>query len=148
MPKGMQASVARAIRDAYAGKNAKIVKRRLLLLAKQLEDEHPSASRSLLEGLDETLTIMSLKLPEALTRALSSTNVIENLNSQVRRITRRVKRWRGGSMILRWVAGSYTEAERNFRRIRGYKGLSRLIAALHQRDAKFDQEVDALQQVA
>jgi catechol 2,3-dioxygenase-like lactoylglutathione lyase family enzyme len=57
-------------------------------------------SGPLREGLNETLTVMGLHLPEGLERVLSSTNLIENLFSQVREIARRVKRWQGGSMIL------------------------------------------------
>ena len=40
-----------------------------------------SAAASLREGLEETLTVMRLDLPESLERVLSSTNLIENLFS-------------------------------------------------------------------
>jgi len=42
--------------------------------------------------------------PESLERVLSSTNLIENLFGRVRDTARRVKRWQGGTMILRWTA--------------------------------------------
>jgi hypothetical protein len=57
---------------------------------------------------------------------LSSTNLIENLFSRVRDIGRRVKRWQGGTMILRWTAAGVLEAERHFRKVAGYRGLPRL----------------------
>ena len=55
-------------------------------------------------------------MPVWLERTLSTTNVIENLNSAIRRVTRNVKRWRDGSMIKRWVATAIFEAQRGFRR--------------------------------
>jgi len=66
---------------------------------------------------------------------LSSTNLIENLFSRVREIARRVKRWQGGSMILRWTAAGVLEAARHFRKVAGYRALPRLAAVLHARDA-------------
>jgi hypothetical protein len=56
-------------------------------------------------------------LPESLQRALSSINLIENLLSRVREVARRVKRWQGGTMILRWTAAGALEAERSFRKL-------------------------------
>ena len=64
---------------------------------------------------------MRLDLPESLERVLSSTNLIENLFSRVRDTARRVKRWMGGMMILRWTAAGVLEAERHFRKVAGYR---------------------------
>ena len=44
---------------------------------------NPSAARSLEEGLEETLTIHRLKLPELLRRSLATTNIIESVFSGV-----------------------------------------------------------------
>jgi putative transposase len=88
---------------------------------------------SLREGLEKTLTVMRLDLPESLERVLSSTNLIENLFSRVREVARRVKRWQGGTMILRWTAAGVLEAERSFRKIAGYRALPKLVAALRAR---------------
>ena len=148
LPKKLRTRVVQAMREAYALKSAKTAKKRLKALARSLQDSHPSAANSLMEGLDETLTIQSLKLSKRLQRFFSTTNAIENLNGQVRRVTKRVKRWRGGSMILRWIAASYTEAEKGFRRIQGYKGLTILAAALRSHDEKLNQEIDPLLQAA
>ena len=90
------------------------------------------------EGLDETLTVMGLGLPENLERVLSSTNLIENLFSRVREIGRRVRRWQSGTMVLRWSAAGVLEAERSFRKIVGYRAMPMLVAALRTHDAKID----------
>ena len=99
-------------------------------LAASLERDHPGAAASLREGLAETLTVQRLGLTGALQRTLRSTNSIENRNGSVERYTRNVKRWRGGQMIQRWVASALVEAEKRFRRVRGYRDLPHLVAAL------------------
>jgi len=63
-------------------------------------------SGSLLEGLDEILTVTRLGLPAELRRSLACTNIIENMMGTVRRISRNVKRWSSASMALRWHVGS------------------------------------------
>jgi putative transposase len=96
-------------------------------VARWLEHQHPSAAASLREGLEETLTVMRLGLPENLERVLSSTNLIENLFSRVREIGHRVKRWQSGTMVLRWTATGVFEAERGFRKLVGYRAMPILV---------------------
>src|SRR2546427_673610 len=44
----------------------------------------------------------------------------------VRRPSRNVKHWGSGEMTLRWTAAGMLEAERQFRRIIGYRDLAKL----------------------
>ncbi len=88
------------------------------------------------QAVDETLTVMGLGLSRTLKRSFATTNPIENFNGGVRHISRRVKRWRDGSMILRWVAAAVGEAETGFRRLKGYRDMSTLVAALRKKDRK------------
>lgn len=138
LPERMRASVRAVINQAYATRDPKRARRLLENLAHKLESAHPGAAASLREGLAESLTVMALHLSEGLERVLSSTNLIENLFSRVREIARRVKRWQGGTMILRWTAAGVLEAERYFRKVAGYRALPRLAAVLHARDAAID----------
>jgi hypothetical protein len=48
----------------------------------------------------------------------------------MKRTCRNVKRWRGGSMVVRWAATALMEAETKFRRIRGYRDMPQLEAGL------------------
>lgn len=148
LPEELHASAGKAISDAYRSPNPKAAKKRLQALANQLEADHPCAARSLREGLDDTLTAKAMKLPKALERTLSTTNAIENLNGGVRRITRRVTRWRDGTMVLRWTAAALLEHAKGFRRLRGYRGLPKLIAALRGNDRRLDGDVDHQVEVA
>jgi transposase-like protein len=137
LPQRMRGSVLQAMNQAYAIRDAKHARKLLDNLARRLEHAHPGAAASLREGLEETLTVMRLELPQNLERVLSSTNLIENLFSSVRDTARRVKRWQGGMMVLRWTAAGVLEAERHFRKIVGYRALPKLVAALRDRDAAF-----------
>ncbi len=134
LPKSRAPHVLRTMRTAYASGDAAKAKNLLSGLARQLQVPHPSASKSLLEGLDETLTVIELGLTDALLRTLSSTNAIENLNGMIRVRTDRVRKWRGGTMVLRWVTAAVDDASQGFRRLRGHKQMPKLIAALRARD--------------
>ena len=138
LPERLRTGVRSAMVQAYATRDAKRARRLLENLARRLEHQHPGAAASLREGLEETLTVMRLNLPENLERILSSTNLIENLFSRVREIGRRVKRWQGGTMVLRWTAAAVIEAERGFRKLAGYRALPTLAAALRANDAQLD----------
>jgi len=136
LPRQMWPSVKHAMNDAYKTRDPKRAHKILMNLARRLEDDHPGAAASLREGLDETLTVMGHGLSKTLERMLSTTNAIENLMGSVRRVSRRVKRWRGGTMILRWMAAGVEEAARGFRRVRGYRDLSQLNRWLRENDLK------------
>src|SRR5260370_5865896 len=134
----MRASVHTAMNQAYATRDPKRARRLLENLARRLESAHPGAAASLREGLEETLTVMRLDLPESLERVLSSTNLIENLFSRARDTARRVKRWQGGTMILRWTSAGVLEAEGQFRKMAGFRALAKLGAAVRAHDAAID----------
>lgn len=130
LPESMQASVAKAMRDAWQSTNAGLAKRQLERLAGSLKAKHPGAAGSLREGLEETLTLTELGVRDTLYRSLRTTNPIENLNGSIAHYSRNVKRWKDASMILRWVAFSLQEASRGFRAVRGFRDFKKLIAAM------------------
>lgn len=130
LPEGKRARVGAALRQAWSSATEAEARRRLHELARELEAQHPGAASSLREGLEETLTILSLGVTGALQRTLCSTNPIENLQGLLKRVARNVKRWRGGLMALRWAVTGLMRAEKRFRRIRGHKQLEAFIVAL------------------
>ena len=95
-----------------------------------------SAVASLREGLDETLTVMSLGLTVSLARTLPTTNPIEFLNGRIRRTTHNVATWSGGEMVCWWLAAALAEASKTFRKLRGYKAMPQLLAALRAHDQR------------
>jgi len=101
-------------------------------LAKELEADHPDAAASLLEGLEEMFTVRRLGVSATLAKTLTTTNCIESMISITRRTTGRVTKWKDGNMKKRWVAAGMLEAERSFRRVRGYKDMDKLVVALRR----------------
>lgn len=136
LPEERRAYVRRQMRDAYKSKSAKTAKMMLGQLISWLEKNgEDSAAASLREGLDETLTVLRLGLPATLCRTFATTNAIENMNGTLRKVLRNVKRWRGEGMIKRWVALGVAEAQRGFRRVKGYAQMNVLVAALRPNNA-------------
>jgi putative transposase len=148
LPDELQASVAATMRQAYAMRDYKKAKQQLENLARRLDDEHPSAAASVREGLVETLTVIKLALPATFARTFATTNPIENLNGTARWTCRNVKRWKGGTMILRWCCAAMKEAQSRFRRIKAASsGIPLLLEALAKNDRMLDGAVDGAAEV-
>ena len=130
LPKHQRAFVERKMHAAYRESDYARARSSLVALAASLEVKHPDAAGSLREGLDETLTVLALELPETLARTLRSTNAIESMIGICRHHARNVKRWRDGEMAHRWCAAGMIEAGKQFRRIKGYRQLPALRDAL------------------
>jgi putative transposase len=136
LPKPLHACVRKALRQAWEIDDADKAERLVRNLARRLEGEAAGVAKSILEGLDEMLTVNRLGLPLELRRALACTNAIENMLGTVRRVCRNVKRWRNAEMALRWTAAGMMEAAKGFRRLKAYKQLPVLKAALLAHQAK------------
>ena len=122
--------VSRRMTQAYDERTEEKARRALVAIAEQLERINPSAAKSLMEGLDETLTVHRLEIPDALRRSLRSTNIIESANNGVRDRSRNVKRWRDGMQVERWTAAALLETEKKFRRVKGCGHIPVLVTAL------------------
>ena len=122
--------VAMKLNAAYALPDYDAAKKALDGLHRELMDLNPSAARSLGEGLEETLTVHRLHVPEQLRKTLASTNLIESAFSIVETVCRNVKRWHGGDQRERWVGSGLLIAEKQFRRVRGYKQIPALLRVL------------------
>ncbi len=130
LPERDRPAVKRRLRTAWAEHDYGRARDRLGVLAGQLEHTHPGAAGSLREGIEETLTLTRLGINGSLKQTLESTNPCESMIECVRRTSRNVKRWQSGEMALRWTAAGMLEAERQFRRIIGYRDLAKLAVAI------------------
>ena len=135
LPKSMHAPVRRVLRQAWEMQDASKAEKLLRNLARRLECDWPGVSTSILEGLDEMLTVTRLGLPAELRRSLACTNIIENAMGTLRRVCRNVKYWRSPSMALRWAGAAMHEAAKGFRRLKAHKQLPILQKALAARMA-------------
>src|SRR5712692_8463725 len=136
LPEEHKADVKRKLQNAYSMVDYDEAKRALDSLHRELMHLNPSAARSLEEGLEETLTVHRLRVPEKLRRTLSSTNVIESAFSIVETVCRNVKRWRDGDQIERWVASGLLVAERQLRRVIGYQQIPTLLSSMENAASK------------
>ena len=130
LPDEHKADVRRKLKNAYAMAEYADAKRALENLLRELMDLNPSAARSLEEGLEETLTVHKLRVPDQLRRTLCCTNVIESAFSIVETVCRNVKRWQKGDQIERWVGSGLLVAERQFRKVIGHRQIPLLLSSL------------------
>jgi transposase-like protein len=145
LPQSEQGNIGLAISKAYLEFDYDKAKRGLELIAENLEHRYPSAAASMREGLEETLTANRLKIHGLLRTSLTSTNMMESANSTASGIVKRISKWRDGEMLLKHMAAAFLEAERGFRRVRGYKHIPYLIEALNRKgiDNIADDGIDA-----
>lgn len=101
-------------------------------LATLLDKGYPGAAASLREGLEEMFTVARLGIDGRLATTLVSSNPIDSMISIARTTNRNVTHWKDGEMVLRWTAAGMINAERSFRRVKGYKQMPQLVAALYR----------------
>ncbi len=129
LPERDRPAIKQRLRSAWKLDQHPVALERLRALAAELDRSHPGAAASLREGLEETLTLQRLGIRGSLKTTLASTNPCESMIECVRRSSRNVKRWQSGDMALRWTAAGMLEAERQFRRVIGYRDLAKLALA-------------------
>ena len=137
LPDRLKQVTERRMRQAYHAESALKAEGELEQLARELAKTHPGAAASLREGMAETLTILRLEVPPTLARTLHSTNPVESMIEICREHSKNVKRWRGGTMALRWCAAGMLEAGHQFRRVNGHMHLPKLRAALNRGARQF-----------
>lgn len=111
-------------------------------LADWYQKKYPSASASLLEGIDELFTINAMGLPDKLLRCVSTTNIIESANWGVRQRVGRVRKWESETMALRWSSCAFEAASKQFRKVMGHQQLWMLKAHLDRigKEDKLDRQ--------
>lgn len=122
--------VRRKLRAAWANPDPDEAEAALKALANQLDRVNPDAAGSLREGLSETLTVTRLGVTGSLLKTVMGTNPVESMIEIVRDHSRNVKRWQPGDMRLRWAVAGMLEASKQFRKVKGYRQLPALAAAL------------------
>jgi putative transposase len=130
LPPKWQADARRRLNAAWNMTHYEDAKDALVKVLEWLTKINESAAASLREGFEDTLTVHRLGVTGTLRKTLITTNPIESAFDIVVEFSRRVKRWNGSSMVLRWVGSGLVQAESQFRRVKGYKAIPELIVAL------------------
>jgi putative transposase len=132
LPKGRKAHFRRLLQNAYEQSTYEAAKGALMRVKKELSLINESAVRSLEEGLEETLTLHRLGLFGKLGRSLKTSNTIESLMSLIGQRTDKVDYWRNSNQKQRWLAIALLDIEPRLNRIRGYRYLPELRAAIQR----------------
>jgi putative transposase len=106
---------------AYRETYYKTAKAALMAIYTEVQRLNRSAGRSLLEGLEQTLTLHRLGV---------YAEVGKSLNSQLTKYIGRVKRWAHSDQRQRWVAMGLLQVEKKMNRIEGWQSLDVLRDAL------------------
>lgn len=114
----------RRINKAYRSDDYDEARKLIKEIISDLKVENLSASRSMEEGLEETLTLHRLGLITDFGRSFATTNCIENLNSQIEKYLRKVKHWKTSSQKHRWVACALLDIENRMRKVNNCTKLS------------------------
>lgn len=130
LPEKHHDELVQRLHDAYGKMDHGEAHALLKATVRWLKGIHPAAAASLEEGLEETITVVRLGIPPLLRKTLSTTNPIESAFSVSESVTRRVKRWRDGTMRERWCVAGLLDAESRFRRIKGYRQIKSLVDSL------------------
>jgi transposase-like protein len=135
VPEAERPLLQRRLRAAWALTNFDEARAELEAIASSLAKQRPGAAASLREGLEQTLTVNRLGIGGSLLQTVDSTNPVESMIEIVRDHSRRVKRWSSGEMALRWAAAGMLAAQTQFRRVKGFRELPQLAAALERATA-------------
>jgi transposase-like protein len=143
LPKPQQATWRRKLQAAYEQATYAEAQMALSALQREFRRVNLSAAESLAEGLEDTLTLHRLGLFPQLGRSVKTTNCIESLLAQVGQRTDKVDRWVTSEQKHRWVATALLDIEPRLRRVRGYRFLPQLRAALvaYQHEQRQPREV-------
>jgi len=142
LPKKDQPSWRRRLQWAYQRPTYKEAKRELEKLIAELDRANQSAASSLREGLEETLTLHRLGVFASLGLSFKTTNCIESINSMCEQRCRKINSWKNSNQKQRWFAAALLDIEPRLRRVRGYRDLPRLRAALMRELALEAKEVE------
>jgi transposase-like protein len=132
LPKERQQEWRGKLQAAYELPTYEAARARLLAHRRELKGINASAAASLTEGLEETLTLHRLGLFEELGASFKTTNIIENVNGLLDRLTGRVTRWRNSDQRQRWVGTALLDIEPRLRKVKGHKHLLALRQAMQE----------------
>jgi transposase-like protein len=138
LPKKYRKEAHRQFRTALEQNSYVDARKMLLNFEKWLRGINESAADSLLEAIEEILTLHRLKVPGLLKKTLHSTNPIESMFSRVRDCERNIKRYRNSGMMQRWLASVLLYCEKGFQRVKGYAAIKEVIASIDREQANED----------
>ena len=130
LAKAEQAFWRRRLQLAFERPTEAEARRQLMSLHKELEEKNQSAAASLMEGLEDILTLHRLGMYALLGRSFKTTNCLESVNAAVEKRCAKVNSWKNSLQKQRWLATSLLDIEPRLRRVMGHHHLSKLRMAI------------------
>jgi putative transposase len=130
LPKRYRKEAHRLFTTALEQNSYREAKKMLEEFGRWLRNINESAADSLVEALEEVLTLHRLKVPALLRKTLHSTNPIESMFSMVRDCEDNIKRHRGSKMRQRWLASVLLHCEKRFKRVKGHASIDEVVDAI------------------
>lgn len=130
LPDGLQERFRKKLQAAYSLEEYDQAHQRLMEIHQELQPINRAAANSLLEGLEETLTLSRLGLHFYFHKSFATTNCIENVNSQLAKYLRKVKHWGSSDQRYRWVVSGLLEVEQKLRKVFNFKMLDKMKQAI------------------
>jgi len=132
LPEGLQEKFRKKLQAAYCLEDYHQARQRLTEIYKELQPINRAAAASLLEGLEETLTINRLGLHFYFHKSFATTNCIENVNSQMAKHIAKVKYWGSSDQRYRWVVSALLSVEPKLRKVFNFKMLHLMKEAIEK----------------
>jgi transposase-like protein len=130
LSKSEQAWMRKRLQQAYERPTYKEAVEKLEQIRKEFEERNQSAAASLDEGFEETLTLHRLGVFAVLGKSFKTTNCLESINSLAEQRCHKVDHWKNSSQKQRWLAAALNDIEPRLRKVRGYRHLDKLRAAI------------------
>jgi putative transposase len=118
---------------AYNTRSYKQASERLQKMRIKLAGISEQANRSLIDGLEDTLTLHRLGVWGGLKDSLRTTNIIESTFASLRRKTSNVSNWQDEDQVNRWMAQGLLQIEQRYRPVQGHRTLTKLKANLKKK---------------
>jgi transposase-like protein len=131
LPEQYKSRIRARLRAAWSMNSYKNAKAALQKICITLRSINETAEESLLEALEDTLTLHKLETPKQLRKSLQTTNIIESWNSVAKNFTQQVKKWKNADHVKRWLTAGMLEAERRSHKLEGFAHLKQLKENMH-----------------
>ncbi len=143
LPKEQQSRWRQRLTHAYNRPTYAEAKAALEKLHSELEDINQSAANSLLEGMEETLTLHRLSVYPLIGISFKTTNCLESVNSLIEERCGKVDAWRNSNQKHRWLAAALVDIEPRLRKVKGFRHLPLLRKALQRETNHIKETVKA-----
>ena len=126
LPRNLRTKFRIRLQAAFNEKSFRRASQRLKQIRSDLHLISETAANSLTEGMEETLTLHKLGISGGVRESLRTTNCIESAFARLRANTSHISNWSDSQQVERWLALVFPKVESGFRKLPGFRQLSKL----------------------